>query len=120
MKCYKKVTDVPEEIDLVLISVPAALVKQILEDCVKKKVKNVISISVTGNGDVNSLKEFQRMKKETREYLKNDCIKNYDPFVTLDLMEVTFMVCSIIFLVMFSIYLKWMLWCNYGKLKKSW
>ena len=45
LKCYKKITDVPHKIDLVLISVPAEIVPQILKDCVKKKVKNVIIIS---------------------------------------------------------------------------
>ena len=45
LKCYKKLTYVPADIDLVLISVPAAIVPQILRDCVKKNVKNVIIIS---------------------------------------------------------------------------
>jgi len=45
LKCYKKITDVPGKIDLVLISVPAKIVPQILRDCVKKNVKNVIIIS---------------------------------------------------------------------------
>jgi len=45
LKCYKKITNVPGTIDLVLIAVPAEIVPQILEDCVKKKVKNVIIIS---------------------------------------------------------------------------
>lgn len=45
LKCYKKVTDVPKKIDLVLISVPAKIVTKILKDCAEKKVKNVIIIS---------------------------------------------------------------------------
>ena len=44
-KCYKKLTQVPGDIDLVLISVPAKIVPQIMRDCVQKKVKNVIIIS---------------------------------------------------------------------------
>ena len=44
-KCYKKITQVPGGIDLVLISVPAKIVPQIMRDCVQKKVKNVIIIS---------------------------------------------------------------------------
>jgi len=45
LKCYKKLTYIPGSIDLVLISVPAPIVPQILKDCVKKNVKNVIIIS---------------------------------------------------------------------------
>ena len=57
-KCYKRLTDVPNEIDLVLISVPAKIVTQVLRDCVKKNVKNVIIISSgfseTGNEDLEN------------------------------------------------------------------
>ncbi len=45
VKCYKKVSDVPSDIDLVLISVPANIVPQIMRNCAQKKVKNVIIIS---------------------------------------------------------------------------
>ncbi len=45
VKCYKKVTQIPGEIDLVLVSVPAKIVPQIIRDCKQKKVKNVIIIS---------------------------------------------------------------------------
>ena len=43
--CYKSLTDVKENIDLVLISVPAKIVPTIMKDCVEKKVKNIIIIS---------------------------------------------------------------------------
>ena len=45
LKCYKKLTEVSTDLDLVLISVPAAIVPSILKDCREKKVKNVIIIS---------------------------------------------------------------------------
>ncbi len=45
LKCYKKVSDIPGKIDLVLISVPAPYVADVLRDCVKKKVKNTIIIT---------------------------------------------------------------------------
>ena len=45
LKCYKKLTDVPDTIDLVLISVPVHLVSKIIKDCVKKKIKWVIIIA---------------------------------------------------------------------------
>ena len=45
LKCYKKVSDIPGKIDLVLISVPAPFVADVLRDCVKKKVENTIIIT---------------------------------------------------------------------------
>ncbi len=63
LKCYKKVTDIPGNIDLVLISVPAEIVPSVLKDCKEKNVKNVIIISSgfseIGNHDLeNELKEI--------------------------------------------------------------
>ncbi|MBS3802082.1 MAG: CoA-binding protein, partial [Candidatus Thermoplasmatota archaeon] len=43
--CYKKITDIKDSLDLVLVSVPAKIVPGIMKDCVKKKVKNAIIIS---------------------------------------------------------------------------
>jgi len=45
LKCFKNIRDVPGNIDLVLISVPAKIVPDIMIDCLKKKVENVIIIS---------------------------------------------------------------------------
>lgn len=45
LKCYKKLTDIPGSVDLVMISVPAPLVTTILKDCVQKHVKYVIIIT---------------------------------------------------------------------------
>ncbi|MBN2603690.1 MAG: CoA-binding protein [Candidatus Thermoplasmatota archaeon] len=45
VKCYAKLSDITGSIDLVLISVPAMIVPQIMNECVQKKVKNVIIIS---------------------------------------------------------------------------
>ena len=45
IKCYKKLADVPGKIDLVLVSVPAKIVPQIMHECAEKNVENVIIIS---------------------------------------------------------------------------
>lgn len=45
VKCYKKVKQIPINLDLVLISVPAKIVPQVMRDCAQKKVKNAIIIS---------------------------------------------------------------------------
>ena len=45
LKCYKKISDITGNIDLVLVSIPAKFVPKIIEECVQKKVQNVIIIS---------------------------------------------------------------------------
>jgi acetyltransferase len=45
IKCYAKLKDISGSIDLVLISVPAKIVPQIMKECVQKRAKNVIIIS---------------------------------------------------------------------------
>ena len=62
LKCYKKLTDIPVPIDLVLISVPAPIVSQILSDCVKKKVKFVIIIS-SGFSEIGNNEGEEEIKK---------------------------------------------------------
>ncbi|MEM1550332.1 MAG: CoA-binding protein, partial [Candidatus Bathyarchaeia archaeon] len=45
LKCYKSVKDVPGEVDLAVIVVPAKIVPSVLEDCGVKGVKGVVVIS---------------------------------------------------------------------------
>lgn len=42
LKAYKKITDIPDDIDLVFVAVPAHIVKMVLKQCVEKKVKIVV------------------------------------------------------------------------------
>ena len=62
VKCYKKVTHVPVDLDLVLVSVPAKIVPEIMRDCVQKKVKNVIIIS-SGFGEIGNHELENEVKK---------------------------------------------------------
>lgn len=50
VKCYAKVTDVPDEIDLAVIATPARTVPGIIRDCGEVGIKNVIVLS-SGFGD---------------------------------------------------------------------
>ncbi len=45
LKAYKTVRDIPGEVDLAFIALPAHLIKMVLEDCVAKKVKVVVIAS---------------------------------------------------------------------------
>jgi len=64
-KCYKKITDVPGEIDLVLISVPAKIVPEIVAECVKKNVNGIIIIS-SGFSEVGNYELENEVKKQIK------------------------------------------------------
>ncbi|MCX6695172.1 MAG: acetate--CoA ligase family protein [Candidatus Altiarchaeota archaeon] len=44
-KCYPSILDVPDEIDLAVIVIPAKFVPKVVEECGQKKVKTVVIIS---------------------------------------------------------------------------
>src|SRR4030042_2926135 len=62
LPCYKKITEVPGSIDLVLVCVPAPVVPQIIRDCVKKKVKWIILIS-SGFSEIGNHEGEEEIKK---------------------------------------------------------
>jgi len=64
-KVYPKVTDIPERLDLVTITVPAAVVPQVLEDCVIAKARNV-QICTSGFGETGE-EEALKLEKQVRE-----------------------------------------------------
>jgi len=45
LRCYKNILEVKDDIDLALIVVPAKFVLDVVNDCVKKKVKSTVIIS---------------------------------------------------------------------------
>jgi len=68
LKCYKKLKDIPGKIDLVLVSVPAIKVPQIIKECIQKNVENVIIISSgfseIGNNELeNEIKKIVKKSK---------------------------------------------------------
>ncbi|MEM2111456.1 MAG: acetate--CoA ligase, partial [Candidatus Bathyarchaeia archaeon] len=44
-KCYRKITEVPEDVDLAVIVVPAKIVTTVAEECGQKGVKGIVVIS---------------------------------------------------------------------------
>jgi acetyl coenzyme A synthetase (ADP forming)-like protein len=73
-KCYKNLNDVPGKIDLVLISIPAKKVPQIMRDCVKKNVQNAIIIS-SGFSEIGN----HELEKKVTEIIKNSKIRVLGP-----------------------------------------
>lgn len=76
VKCFNKITDVKEDLDLALISVPAKIVPQIMHDCVKKNVKNVIIIS-SGFSEVGN----HELEDEVRNIVEKSNIRVLGPNV---------------------------------------
>lgn len=62
VKCYKTLNNVPGKIDLVMVSVPAKIVPQIMRECVQKKVENTIIIS-SGFSEIGNHKLEDEIKK---------------------------------------------------------
>ena len=68
LKAYPTVKDIPAEIDLVFIAVPAHIVKSVLEDCVAKQAKIVViatsAFKEIGRGQLqNELTQYCRDNK---------------------------------------------------------
>ena len=62
LTAYSSVLEVEEKIDLVVIAVPQKIVKSVVEDCIKKKIRAAVIIS-SGYSEVGN--------KEAEEELKN-------------------------------------------------
>lgn len=67
IKAYKTVTDVPGEIDLAVITVPAPFVIASMEECGKKGVKNA-AIITSGFGEVGNHADEDKIKAIAAEH----------------------------------------------------
>ncbi len=67
VKCYKSIKDVPGKIDLVMVSVPAKIVPNVMKECVQKKVQNTIIISsgFSEIGDHNLEDEIKKIVEKS-------------------------------------------------------
>lgn len=87
-KVYSSVLQYPKKIDLAVIAIPAQLVKNVLEECGKKKIKNIIIISAgfseTGEKDLEN--ELMTIRKKYRmNVLGPNCFGIANPSLNLDL-----------------------------------
>lgn len=68
LKCYTNINDIPAEVDLAIICVPAEIVPKIMKDCAKKGIKGATVISA-GFGEFKEKgKKLQRKFLETAKY----------------------------------------------------
>ena len=86
-KCYKSVLDYSGKVDLAVIAIPSQFVSQSLEECGKKKIKNVIVISSgfseSREGKVDELTKIA--KKYGIRFLGTNCFGICNPIKNLDL-----------------------------------
>lgn len=82
IKCYPTITKIKEKIDLAVISIPAEFVPKALEECGKKRIKNVIVISggFKEIGNVGLEKKLSELaKKYKTRIIGPNCLGVFDP-----------------------------------------
>ncbi|MCX8173097.1 MAG: CoA-binding protein [Thermoplasmata archaeon] len=75
-RCYARISDIPGKIDLAVISVPANLVQNAVEDCIKSGIKNLLIIS-SGFSEVGAA--GLEMEKKLEEVVSKNGIRVLGP-----------------------------------------
>lgn len=70
--CYKSISAVHDSIDLAVISVPAEYVLKVIDECAKKKIKDVLIVTA-GFGEVGNNKLEDQLKEKLDKY-KMRCV----------------------------------------------
>ena len=92
IKCYPRVTDVPDELDYDISSVPARFVTELLEDCIAKGVRvlHLFTAGFTETGDAERTKMEQavvaRAKQVGIRLIGPNCMGLYVPAARLAMM----------------------------------
>ncbi len=76
LKCYPRLVDIPEEVDLVVIAVPAPIVLEVLKDCAAKKVEAVVILSA---GFKEAGAEGARLERELVSFAREHGIRIIGP-----------------------------------------
>ncbi len=86
-EAYKSVTKIPGKIDLAIIAVPAKFVLDVIKDCGKKGIKDVIIISA-GFEEVGNFKLRNKLLKLLEKYkikvIGPNCLGTFDAYSKLD------------------------------------
>lgn len=83
-KTYPSVKEIPSELDLAVIAIPAPMVPGIVDECVSKDVKAAIIISggfreVGEKGEKLELEITEKIKDKSLRIIGPNCIGVYDP-----------------------------------------
>ncbi|MGP3668311.1 MAG: acetate--CoA ligase family protein [Candidatus Bathyarchaeota archaeon] len=77
LKCYRSVKEIPENVDVAFISVPAKLVPEVVVDCVDKKVNFVVIFS-SGFSETG-LEECKKLEEELLKIIKGSFTRLVGP-----------------------------------------
>jgi len=88
-KVYKSVLEIPDEIDLAVIIIPASTVSKALTECVKKGIKSVVIIS---GGFSETGEEGKKLEIKLKHIIEDtnvrvmgpNCLGVYDPYTKVD------------------------------------
>ena len=86
-KSYESVLKYKQKIDLAIIAIPAKFVKKVVQQCAKKKIKNIIIISAGFSETGNTRLEKQIVKiaqKNKIKILGPNCFGIANPYLNLD------------------------------------
>ena len=88
-KTYPRIQEVPGQVDLAVIAVPAPIVPSIVDECLSKKVKAAVIISggfreVGREGEQLELKIKQKIEGSSLRIVGPNCIGIYDPVNHVD------------------------------------
>jgi len=75
-ECYPRITDIPDEVDLALITTPAETIPSILEDCGKKGVAGAVIIA---GGFREAGEKGKRLEAEVVEVAKRNNVRLIGP-----------------------------------------
>ena len=86
-RCYKSVSSVNEEINLAVISVPAEFVIRVVDECAKKKIKDLVIVTA-GFGEVGNSKLETQLKDKLDKYgmrcIGVNCLGVFDAYHKFD------------------------------------
>ncbi|MFX1520900.1 MAG: acetate--CoA ligase family protein [Promethearchaeota archaeon] len=87
--CYKSVKDIPEEVDLAIIAIPAKFVPPVVKECGEKGVKSIIIVSagfaeIGGEGAILEREIISTAKKFHMRLLGPNCIGVFDANTHVD------------------------------------
>ena len=89
LKCFKSVLEIPDEVDLAVIAVPAKVVPKVADDCGKKGVKTLLVISagfkeVGPEGAELERRLVEVVRKYGMRMIGPNCLGIYDAHTGLD------------------------------------
>jgi len=86
-RCYKSVNAVNEEVTLAVIAVPAEFVLRVVDECAKKKIKDVIIVTA-GFGEVGNIKLENQLRDKLDKYgircVGTNCLGVFDAYHKFD------------------------------------